>query len=209
MEKIFYLCVTLTHRVFHFFPNWSNTVVAQRRPAQLEGFFSQRSFFVCLFAFCLSAVPSHLPGRNQLVSSLIVKSASRQLARTHSKKVAGSIPGPGALLCGVSESPPPWTVCVLSRFSFFLPQSRKLHVRRMGISKLFVCRSECVTGFVCRRSVSMSGTCPGCVNPRLHPKTAGSSPATLRDPGSRRHSYRKWTAGTSEPRGKTNGALSY
>lgn len=120
MEKIFYLCVTLTHRVFHFFPNWSNTVVAQRRPAQLEGFFSQRSFFVCLFAFCLSAVPSHLPGRNQLVSSLIVKSASRQLARTHSKKVAGSIPGPGALLCGVSESPPPLD-CVCSLQVLLLP----------------------------------------------------------------------------------------
>lgn len=147
--------------IFHFYPNWSNTMVA----LLLE------EFFFCLSS-CLAAVASRLSGRNPLVFSLIVKSASRQWFELTARRSRVRSLGWGLYRLGFPSSP--WYAWVLSRFSCFLPQTRTLHARWIGNSKLFICWSECVNDYVCWFSPAINGTtCPECIDPCLHPKTAG------------------------------------
>lgn len=107
-----------------------------------------RDVGVFLFSFLFSGCWGFAFARGELVAfSVIVKSASTQwfvfTARGSRSPGLYSVEFPSSSLSAL----------VLSRFCCFLPQSRKLHVTRMGNSKLFVCRSECVSGCVCRCSL--------------------------------------------------------
>merc|ERR1712035_185044 len=90
----------------------------------------------------------------------------------HSKKVAGSILTWGLSVWSLHVLPvPAW---VLSGYSGFLPQSKDMHVRLIGDSKLSVGVNVRVNG--------CSSLCVGpAINWRLRPKTAGIGSSTPRD----------------------------
>ena len=98
----------------------------------------------------------------------------------HSKRVPGSTPSWGLSVWSLHVLPVyEW---VLSGYSGFLPLSKNMHVRLIGVSKI-VLRSECervwlFVSFVSVWQCDGLATCPGCTPPMT--VGVGSSPPTTR-----------------------------
>ena len=111
----------------------------------------------------------------------------------HSKRVPGSIPGWGLSMWSLHVLP--LHAWVLSGYSGFLPPSKNMHVRLIGVSKI-VLRSECEHVWLFVSFVSVWPWRPVQGVPRLSPPmTAGIGSSPPHDLTDGLSGYRKWMDG--------------